>query len=84
MQELEASIKKLMAEMNVKKVPETSRTHLEEISGKDNLIRSLQDDKKNLKAAVESIQAKLDQLEDEYLALEVEAGLLITKKKSWS
>ncbi|KAI7895678.1 uncharacterized protein EV154DRAFT_559096 [Mucor mucedo] len=69
-QELEASNKKLMAEMNVKKVPETSRTHLEEIAGKDNLIRSLQDDKKNLKAEVESIQAKLGQLEDELDKLE--------------
>ncbi|KAI7893997.1 uncharacterized protein EV154DRAFT_549452 [Mucor mucedo] len=72
-QELEARNKNLMAEMNVKKVPEIAE---------DNLIRSLQNDKANLKAEVEIVQAKLDKLEEEYLALEVEAALFDNEEET--
>ncbi|KAG2203956.1 hypothetical protein INT47_007539 [Mucor saturninus] len=73
--QLEAKNEKLADDINVNKVPKTSDKHRQEIAGKNNLIRTLQNDNKSLKAEIESVQAKFDKLEDDFMTLEVEAGL---------
>ncbi|KAG2202949.1 hypothetical protein INT47_008981 [Mucor saturninus] len=73
--QLEAPKEKLKADLSLNKVQTTWDKHHQEIMGKNNLIRSLQENIKTLEVQVESIQTNFDQLEDSYMTLKVEAAL---------
>ncbi|KAI7894597.1 uncharacterized protein EV154DRAFT_549008 [Mucor mucedo] len=73
--QLGATKENLKADLSLNKVQTTSDKHHQEIMGKNNLIRSLQENIKTLEVQVESVQTNFDQVKDDYMTLEVEAAL---------